>query len=170
MGLFDFLKQANQEQSDKYTSLFKTIKANHPELTEDVIVKISSIAGLLARVAFVDFHLHDDEIKKIESILAEYDNQLKISSKELAQIAIEHVKEMAGLENYLYTASLREVLDRDERFDVLKLLFLVAASDGSVEDVETEEIRLITKGLELSHQHFVAARAEVVDFLRVLKK
>ena len=47
-------------------------------------------------------------------------------------------------------------------------LFVIAASDGNVAAIESEEIRVISKGLELTNQHFLAARAEVADFLKAL--
>ena len=105
---------------------------------------------------------------KIEKLLDKW--KLKgIEPKSVSDIATNHIKEMAGLENHLYVKPLNELMNKDERFDTVKALFLIAASDGSVESVESEEIRLINKGLELSHQHFVAARAEVKDFLKTLK-
>ncbi len=87
----------------------------------------------------------------------------------MANIAIVHIQEMAGLDNHLFYGPLKKYMTKEHRFEVLKSLFLVAASDGSVDGVESEEIRGICKGLELSSQHFLAARAEVVDYLKALK-
>ena len=94
---------------------------------------------------------------------------LNIDSAVLANMAITHIKDMAGLDNHLYVHPLREILSQDERYKVLQSLFLVAASDGNVDNLESEEIRIICKGLELSNQHFTVARAEVAKYIGALK-
>ena len=49
------------------------------------------------------------------------------------------------------------------------MLFSVAASDGNADNLESEEIRTISKGLGLEHKHFVAARMSVKEYLGSLK-
>lgn len=170
MPFSDFFKNIGgaDKQVQQMSSLFKELQREFPNVAEDDLLKASCVAGLFARVAYVDFDLDSSELAKIEKLLDKW--KLKgIEPKSVSDIATNHIKEMAGLENHLYVKPLNELMNKDERFDTVKALFLIAASDGSVESVESEEIRLINKGLELSHQHFVAARAEVKDFLKTLK-
>lgn len=169
MGFYDFFRTGERESTVKqYSELFSTLKNEFPSVEEEKLMTASCIAGLFARVAYVDFDLDSKELKKMEALIKTW-NFFGIESETISKIAIEHIREMAGLENHLYVKPLNTLLDKDERFNIVKALFLIAASDGSVDNVESEEIRLINKGLELSVQHFIAARAEVVEYLKTLK-
>ncbi len=168
MSLFAFFKNEKQSEIKKYSKLHDQLQREYPFLSEEELVITACVAGLLARVAYVDFNLDEGEVSEIKKILEEWTINDKVHTELLAEMAINHIQEMAGLENHLYVHPLREHLTRDEKYRVLQSLFLVAASDGSVESIESEEIRVITKGLELSTQHFVAARAEVSQYLKAL--
>ena len=87
----------------------------------------------------------------------------------IVEIAIGHIQDLAGLENHLYVHRLKEILDRDQRYAIVESLFALAASDGVVENIESEEIRIIVKGFDLSDQHFRVARAKVSDKIKALK-
>ena len=169
----DFLKFFSNEpevEIKKYSSLFSVLQNEYPQMNEEGILITSCVAGLLARVAYVDFHLDVKEQEVMKDLLGQFHFIANIDPCIVAQIAIKHIKEMAGLENHLYVHPLKNLLSKDERYNIIQSLFLIAASDGSVEVVESEEIRLITKGFELSNQHFLAARAEVAKFLKSLRK
>ncbi len=169
MSLFDFFKGEDKEQVKKYSQLHYILEKEYPQLSESELVITTCVAGLLARVAYVDFHLDEGEILQMKESLKNWKFTGEVCSEFVSKIAIEHVKEMAGLENHLYVHPLRDHLSKDDRFRVLQSLFLIAASDGNVESIESEEIRTVNKGLELSTQHFLAARAEVAGFLKALK-
>lgn len=168
MGFFDFFNNDSNIEVQKYSTLFTELSAKFPEVSEDELLMMSCIAGLFARVAYIDFDLDDKEMIKIQKLIGDWKFSHSINAKVVAQLAVENIKEMAGLENHLFVNPLKESLSKDERFDIVKALFLVAAADGSVDSVESEEIRRINKGLELSQQHFIAARAEVVTYLKTL--
>ncbi len=169
MSILNFFKNSTETDIKKYSELHYELEKEYPDLPESELVITACIAGLLARVAYVDFRLEPEEVKAIHKTLQAWKFSDKINSEIVANIAIDNIKEMAGLQNHLYVHPLKEHLSQDDRFRVVESLFLVAASDGSVEGVESEEIRTITKGLELSNQHFLAARAEVSEYLNALK-
>jgi uncharacterized tellurite resistance protein B-like protein len=169
MGFLDFFKGEDSTQLNKYSKLHNQLITEFSNLSEKELVISSCIAGLLARVAYVDFKLDSEEVKQIQNSLKSWNLNDSINTDNLAQMAINHIQEMAGLENHLYVHPLNDHLSKDEKYKVLQSLFLLAASDGEVEAIECEEIRLITKGLELSNQHFISARAEVIEFLKALK-
>lgn len=169
MAFMDFFKTTGAGDSGvkSYSKLFDLLKRDFPSVEENDLLKASCIAGLFARVAYIDFDLDTEELKKMQQLIEKWDFT-GVDAKVVSSVAANHIKEMAGLENHLYVKPLNESMDKDERFNIVKALFLIAASDGSVDGVESEEIRLITKGLSLSSQHFVAARAEVVEYLKIL--
>lgn len=148
-----------------HTKLIKTFPHHH----EDEIAKIACIAGLLARVAFVDLHMAESEISKMATILNKWGSLNHEEATLLAQMAHDEVKELGGLENHLYCHPLGNMLSKPERQDLLCALFAIAASDESVSGEETEEIRLIAKGLLLEPGDFIAAKVSVKEFLSVLK-
>jgi uncharacterized tellurite resistance protein B-like protein len=170
MSIFDIFAKygQNDDQVESYNKLFQKLKKEYPDVDESSLVTMSCISGVMARVAYVDFKLDDAEKEKIILILKEWNIHPSFRSEDIARMAIHHIKDMAGLENHLYVHPLKENLTPDERYQVLQSLFIVAASDGEVEGIESEEIRTICKGLELSNQHFLSARAEVASYLKAL--
>ncbi|MFT6604717.1 MAG: putative tellurite resistance protein B-like protein, partial [Bacteriovoracaceae bacterium] len=96
----------------------------------------------------------------------------KLSAEEIdaiVAVSIDEIKDLSGLENHKYCPPLVEILEKDQRYGLLESLFQIAASDGNVEDNESEEIRLITTGLNLEHKHYISARATVLEFLGALR-
>lgn len=168
LNLFKVFNNEPEEAVKKYSQLFELLQKEYGDLGEDQILIMSCVAGLFARVAYVDFHLDENEIIKMRDLFKDFKLSPKVKNDVVIDIAVKHIKEMAGLENHLYVHPLNDYLTKDERFEIVQYLFLIAASDGVVEGVETEEIRIINKGLELSSQHFLAARAEVSKYLKSL--
>lgn len=158
-----------KEEGKEHSSLHYELQKRYPESSEEELIKLTCLAGLFARVAYVDFHLDPNEKIHMEKALKEWTTFSDEEIKSIVEISIEHIKELAGLENHLYVYRLKEVLDRDTRFSVVESLFAIAASDGVVENVESEEIRIIVKGFDLSDKHFLVARAKVSDKLKALK-
>ena len=50
-----------------------------------------------------------------------------------------------------------------ERRHVVELLFAVSAADGHMSVDEIEEIRVIARGLNLTHKDFIAAKLKVLN-------
>ena len=169
MGFFDFFENESDMDVQRYNSLFLQLTKKFPTIEEDELLIMSCIAGLFARVAYVDFELDQMEMEQMKKLISNWHFSNKIDSEITASLAVENIKEMAGLENHLFIEPLKENTEKDDRFTIVKSLFLIAAADGSVDNIESEEIRRINKGLELSNEHFIAARAEVSEYLRVLK-
>ena len=169
MSFLKFFSNEKDSEVKKNSNLHYELEKEYPHLSESEIVITACIAGLLARVAYVDFKLDDGEVLQIKEVLTKWNFCEKVKSEIVADMAVNHIQEMAGLENHLYVHPLRDLLTKEERFSVLQSLFLIAASDGIVESIESEEIRLIAKGLELSNQHFIVARAEVAEFIAALR-
>jgi uncharacterized tellurite resistance protein B-like protein len=136
---------------------------------EDLQIKIACVAGLLARVAYVDFDVDPSEREQMATLLQEAGHLNEDEAIAIVAIALDEIKDMAGLENHKYCHPLNDLLNQDERYDLLVALFAIAASDGEISDLESEEIRLISQGLNLEHHHFVTARAVFREYLGFLK-
>lgn len=169
MGFWELFKSKENTESLQ-TSLFNELKTKLPDESEEVLIKTACISGLLARVAYVDFKVTDEERSHIREVLSEWTDFSKDLVNVISEVSIHHVKELAGLENHMYVHHLKPLINRDERYKIVEALFALAASDGIVENLESEEIRLIVKGFDLSDKHFLAARATVAEQLGALKK
>lgn len=168
MGFWTNFK-ADSSKANFVNSLHVKLASQMPEKDENALAIIACKAGLLANLAFADLNFEPEEFDKMETILNRDDNFKADEVKVIAKLAKEHAKEFSGLENHLLTRPLTELLTQKERFGFLKSLFQVAASDGSVSSLESEEVRNISHSLKLSKQHFLAARGEVAEFLAALK-
>lgn len=168
LGFWEKFKPSKAIEDSK-TNLYDRLSSMFPDAQEDFLVEVACVAGLLARVAFVDMEIHEGEREHIKSVLQEWTDLPADEVEAISEIAIDEVTALVGNENHLYVHHLRPILDKDKRFQLIRALFAMAASDGEVDNYESEEIRIIAKGLELFNQHFLAARAEVADKLKALK-
>lgn len=169
MGFFDFFQAKDEKQIHQYGTLFESLQKEFPAISEENLVLTSCVAGLMARLANTDFHLDPKEIEQMKTNLKDWQIDEQIDQDVVVKMAVDHIQELAGLENHLYVYPLKTRLSKEQRYKVLQSLFLVAASDGTVDNIESEEIKLICHGLELSSQHFIAARAEVIEFINALR-
>lgn len=149
---------------DKISHLFPHLKDN-----EDEFIKMTCLAGLLARVAFIDFHVEASEKDKMQQLLTQVSRLSADEAERIVRLALEEIEDLSGLENHKYCYPLHELMTQDERYQLLVLLFALGASDGEISEQESEEIRLITRSLNLEHQHFIAARAQYKEFLKMLR-
>ena len=169
MGFWDLFSNRNDTKVVKHSSLHYELQQSFGNLDENELIRITCIAGLLARVAYVDFKLDPSEKEHMHKALSEMTSFKADEIESIVEIAIKHIKELAGLENHKYVYALNDILDQSSRYDIVVALFYMAASDGVVENLESEEIRIIVKGLNLGDKHFLAARAKVSDKLGALR-
>lgn len=167
MAFFDFFK--SPETNSFAGRLQQKVASLLPNSDNEEKLLVACVAGLLARVAYIDFKIHESELLKMRGALNEWTDLDSHDIQAIVTLAIEEIKDLAGLENHTYCAPLNELLNPDQRYALLEGLFALAASDGEVESRESEEIRLITQGLRLEHKHFIAARATVLEHLKALK-
>ena len=169
MAIWDLFKGQSDRVEEQQSSLYNELKQQLPDSSEEELVKVACVAGLLARVAYVDFVITENEVQHIQTVLTEWTDFSEQLVQVIAQVSLNHIKELAGLENHLYVRHLKPIMDQNTRYKLIEALFALAASDGVVENIESEEIRIIVKGFDLSDQHFLAARATVADKLAALK-
>jgi len=169
MKFWDIFNSSERETTGQTSGLHQKISTLLPEKIEDELIKCACVAGLLARVAYIDFDIHENEEDFIQKSLSEWTSFNNEEVKAISKVAIEEIKNLAGLENHLYCHPLNEFMDNDEKYAVVETLFAMAASDHEVTGDESEEIRLINIGLRLEHKHFISARATVLDKLTALK-
>jgi len=130
-------------------------------IPDDQLRKLCLAAGLMARVAWVDETLSEEEKQVIQKILTEVwglpENETTLIT------AMSCSKVMHGLDYYRLTRSFFECTLPEERSNFLKCLFLVANSSEKTSNKEIEEIRLIAHHLLLGHRDFIDAKLSISD-------
>ena len=106
-----------------------------PDESETNLIKTACISGLLARVASIDFEIHQDEVLQMTQFLIDWEIS-KIDAENVVKIALEEINNLAGLENHKYCHPLNDIMEQKERYSLVKALFSIAASDGSVDESE----------------------------------
>ncbi|MBT6326785.1 MAG: TerB family tellurite resistance protein [Bdellovibrionales bacterium] len=167
MAFWDLFKTA-EIGNDYSSNLHKKLADLLPGKNEEELTKIACISGIFSRIILADMTIEDDEITSMKSSLKSWTSLDQKEIDTITKIAVEEVKNLAGIENHKYCGPLNELLDKNERHQLLIALFGLAASDGNACHNETEEIRLLTKSLLLDHRYFISARATVLDKLGIL--
>ncbi len=163
------LFSAGHSKNDYRSRLHEKISKLMPDSTNEEQILVACVAGLHARIAYSDLKVHKTEVKDMKASLTRWSHLDQQMVEAIVTLSLEEVTELAGLENHKYCDPLNEILDNNHKYQLLESLFHLAAADGHVEECETEEIRIITRGLLLEQNHFLAARATVLDYIKSLK-
>ncbi|MFC1561858.1 TerB family tellurite resistance protein [candidate division KSB1 bacterium] len=131
------------------------------ELDDDQIRKLCLCAGLMARIAWVDETITEDEKKAIRGILTRNWNIPTEEARLITGISCASVAK--DLDFYRLTRSYFECTSVEERREFMKILFQVANSCGRTEHREIEEIRTIANALHLTHKDFIDAKLSIPD-------
>jgi uncharacterized tellurite resistance protein B-like protein len=130
-------------------------------LDEADLRKYSLAGGLMAKVAQTDRTVTDEEFEAMAAALVEkwgVARETAVFITEVAAAEITATQDVFRMFREFTTATTEE-----ERIRFVEALFAVAAADGEVSFDETEEIRTISRGLNLSHQQFIAAKLKIED-------
>lgn len=125
-------------------------------LSEAELRKLSLAGGLLARVAQVDQQVVASEIHAIEQALRDNWGVSDAAAVFVTEVAIAETQE--GLDYYQLIEGLKATTSEQERIQFLQALFAVAQADKSLFHEESEQIRRIARGLDLTREQFMTAR------------
>lgn len=124
-------------------------------------LRIMGLAGgLMARIANVDRTITDEEFEAMSSRIAEYWSVDRETAVFIATVAVSSLD--VNYDYYRMTREFGTETTLEERRTFLEVLFQVAAADGSVSFEETEEIRLVARGINVNHQDFIKAKMAVI--------
>ena len=131
-------------------------------LDEAALRKLSLAGGLLARVAEVDQQVAATEIEAMTQALQDNWGVNHAAAAFVTEVAISEVEE--GLDYYQLVEGFKATTTEAERLRFLDALFAVAHADRDLFHEESEQIRRIAKGLDLSREQFMAARQRIVNY------
>lgn len=124
--------------------------------TEKELRYVCALGALLGHVAGADTHFDSDERATIAEIL----DQISVLQPRDIDIIVEIVESevLSDVGYFSFARELNDIADRDEKLKVLSMLWDVAAADGEISHEEHEEIRKISKALNVEHTAFIAAK------------
>ena len=166
--MFNFWQKISQSESDKISLTSIINKHCSDNLSEEEKIEIACIAGMIAEVIHSDGVVDDKEKEFLLNHLKTLNLTDSVNTA-LVLLILNHVNELAGLEQHYYYNEMKDLWDRPKKVSFLALLFQLAAIDGSVDSTEVEKIRVISDGLALEHQEFINCKLQVKSKLKILK-
>jgi len=135
------------------------------EIPEEKLRKLSLAGGLMARVAYVDRKVTDEEYQQILQALQENWGISQAEAALVSEVAVSDI--VKGLDYFRLTRQFFDSTTEEERVCFLDVLFAITTSDGQASFDEIEEIRRISSGLLLTHKQFIDAKQKVPRDKRV---
>ncbi|MDH5761617.1 MAG: TerB family tellurite resistance protein [Nitrospinota bacterium] len=134
------------------------------DLEKDNVYFICLFGALLASVAAVDDHFHEEERKTLRKILKE---RFEFSGKE-QKLLFEVVEEQAkhGFDFHEVVTEFNSRVTYNDRVSAVDCFWAIAVADGEISHAENEEVRRITKAMHVPHQVFKESKKK---FLKQLK-
>ena len=166
--LFGLAGSQNSERSE-LGSLFQELERLLSSYSQEEIEFIAGYSGLLGKVAYSDRKILLEEILEIKNILIEGSSISAEMYDAIIELVSKYTTELSGIEDQVYIQIINSRCSKEQKIEVLKGLFAVAAADQSVDMDEDRDISVIAKGLFVSHEDLVSIRKEYRDKLAVLK-
>lgn len=141
------------------TATVRKIVAELEALPPEQARYIATFAAILARVAYADLAISEEEIARMEAILEEVGGLSESQAALAVHIAKERNVLFGGTENFLLTREFAAIASREQIDRLLHCAFAVAAADGSIAVVEEERIRQVATELKVSHREYIDIRA-----------
>lgn len=145
-----------------YYSVSEELRAEGRELniSESDLRKLGLVGGLMAKIAQMDREVTEAEFNRMIEIITKNWNLSLEEATFVAEIAVSAVD--VTYDTFRMMRELATSTSETERRRILVVLFAVGAADGDLSYEETEEIRLIARGLNLTHKDFIDAKLEVL--------
>jgi uncharacterized tellurite resistance protein B-like protein len=169
MSLLRFLGLAPSREALSEPETVRLIAAKLDKLPPDEARKLAAFAYILARVANADLNVGEDEVARMEQLVAEA-AQLTPGAAALAvQIARSQERLFGGTESYVVTREYRRLASIEERRALLRCLFAVASADDLITTDESHAIFGIAEELGIERAAVIALRGEFRDKLAELR-
>ncbi|MFN2189435.1 MAG: TerB family tellurite resistance protein [Candidatus Promineifilaceae bacterium] len=136
------------------------IDSSDLKLPEDELRTMSLVGGLMAKIAYVDKDVTEEEYNRITKAIAEIWETSPQMAAFVAEVAVSAIDDT--YDTFRMMRELMESTSDRERRKFLDLLFAVANADGNISYDETEEIRKIARGINLTHKDFIDSKLRIV--------
>lgn len=130
---------------------------------------LAAFAYVLSRVAGADSQITQVETAKMVELVHEIGHLTEAQALLVVEIAKSQQRLFGGTENFLVTREFREIASEQQRFDLLRCLFAVAAADATISTEEEAQLWQIAAELGFSRAEFAGIRSGYSDIRSVLR-
>lgn len=131
------------------------------DISDQEMRRLGLAGGLMARIAKVDQVVSESEMEAMVDILADTWQLDRDAAVFVANVAVSSLD--VTYDYYRMTREFATSTSLEERKRFLVALFLIAGADEDVSFDETEEIRLVARGINVSHQDFIGAKLQAKE-------
>ena len=170
----DFLKIFSfgdtEKNTTRYGSLFNALEEILHDLSESEIQYLVGVAGLMGKVAFSDLEFDENEEQHAAKVLTEHLKRPEADCKLISSILRRCTNDLSGIEDYRYTRMINSsVKDKTDKFNVVRVLFDIAISDGVIDSEEEYAIGMIAEELLIERGEYIDIRSEFKQYLSFLQ-
>jgi tellurite resistance protein len=147
------------------TATVRRIVGRLEALPPDRARLVASAAYTLARAANADLDISDEETAVIEQALQTNGSLDEATAVLVAEMAKLQARTVGGTEDYVVTREFARLATEQQRIDVLRACFVVAAANGSISAEESAEVNQIANELQLDPETVKRVRSEFHELL-----
>lgn len=151
------------------TDTVRRIVAELDKLDPDRARYLAAFAYVLSRVAGADFQISEVETLKMVELVHRLGQLTEAQALLVVEIAKSQQRLFGGTENFLVTREFREIASEQQRFDLLRCLFAVAAADATISSEEEAQLWQVAGELGFSRDEFAKIRGEYQELRSVLQ-
>ena len=161
LGLGGSSAQSERQESQTVRRIADQLDRLPPEQAK----YLASFAFVLARVAHADLEIDASELAEMERIVRTIAQLSEAEAALVVQIAKSQAQHLGGTENYVVTREFRQLAGKEQRAELLQCVYAVAAADGTISNVESNEILSIAEELGFTRPEANALRSAYRDKL-----
>jgi uncharacterized tellurite resistance protein B-like protein len=161
------LTESTEKRGD--TDTVRRIVAELDKLEPERARYLAAFAYVLSRVAGADFQISEIETMKMVELVHRLGQLTEAQAVLVVEIAKSQQRLFGGTENFLVTREFREIASEQQRFDLLRCLFAVAAADATISSEEEAQLWQVAGELGFSRAEFTKIRGEFAELRSVLK-
>ncbi len=164
--------RGEQRNSDALAgdALGRVIAEQLPSADAETVAVVTSMAGLLAAVAYADRNYSEAEEQRVRDELSRVHGMTSAGVDAICSALRTHIVELSTVQAPRYSRTLVELADVELRREVLGALIGLAAADSSITLAETNMLRQLTTALGLSQQDYVELQAQHRQHLEAIKR
>ena len=140
--------------------MFKRFRRPEVNLEESFTDRQLATATLLVEIARADFEIHPREQDAIRRLLRGACGLDPARAAELVARAEREAEEVVSL--YEFTRRLNLELSREEKTEIVEMLWRVAFADGQIDKYEEHLVRKVADLLYVPHRNFIRAKLKTI--------
>lgn len=151
------------------TATARRIVARLEALPHEEARFLACFAYVMSRTANADFDISDDETRLMEQFSVQHGGLDQAQAVLVVEMAKIQARVNGGTEDFVVTREFRSISTPDQRRDLLRCCFAIAAADGTITADEAGMINEIARELDLELNDVNAVRAEFHEQLSAVQ-